>query len=686
MLVCWEWLEQYVRLNVAPDDLANRFAMSGLNHESTTQVDRDTVIDLEVTSNRSDCLGHIGIAREAAVLLGQTLNVPTAKVVESEKLRAADCIQVDNRFVTACPRYTARVIKGVKIGPSPAWLARRLTAVGVKLVNNVVDVTNYVMLECGQPLHAFDLDLLRGGKIIVRPAQAGEKFLAIDHHTYDLDENTVVIADAERAVALGGVMGGADSEVSDGTVNLLIESAAFEPLSIRRTARRLKLHSPSSYRFERRPDPAGLDWASRRCCELILQVAGGALASGSVDTSQDSASAEPIVFRFNQLPRILGIDVPKAEVKRILVALGCEVTKEDAETLTVSAPSWRRDLSREIDLVEEVARIHGYDKIPEDAIVPLTVAPVRPKDIVLARVRQVLSAYGVDEAITPSVVPAAQDGCGSPWTDAEPLTTDTPLLEGAKALRRSLIPSLLAARAWNMTQAAIDASLYEVATIFLPPTSSTSSASDSGGTSAVLPTEQSTLAFVTGQDLLVAKGLVEDIVAAVAPRGTKLVAAAHEHALFQRGTCTRYDLGGQLLGYVGLISKATAKAVSVAPATAVAEMNVETLIKVLEEIRRSQRVSPYPAVARDLNFVLDESIRWAQLESVCRAGGGPLLQSVEYRETYRDENKDGAGKKRVLLSLAFQSPDRTLTSAEVDAAVAKIIADCGSQCGGQLLM
>lgn len=673
MLVCWEWLEQYVRLNVAPDDLANRFAMSGLNHESTTQVDNDVVIDLEVTSNRSDCLGHIGVAREAAVLLGQSLCLPPANVTSSKSTKASDSIQVENRFPTACPRYTARVISGVKIGPSPEWLVRRLKAVGVNSINNVVDVTNYVMLECGQPLHAFDLDHLRGGKIIVRAAQAGEKFLAIDHHTYELDEQTVVIADGERAVALGGVMGGAESEVSDSTTNLLIESAAFEPLAIRRTARRLKLHSASSYRFERRPDPAGLDWASRRCCELILQVAGGTLADGCVDTGEADSSRPPITFRLNQLPRILGIDVPTDDVKRILVALGCEIANEDAHTLTVIAPSWRRDVSREIDLIEEVARIYGYDKIPEDAIVPLTVAATRPKDIVLGRVRQVLSAYGVDEAITPSVVPVSQDACGSPWTDAEPLTTDTPLLEGAKVLRRSLVPSLLAARAGNMTQAGIDASLYEVATIFLP------------GVANALPTEQATLAFVTGQDLLVAKGLVEDIVAASASRGTPLVSQAHEHSLFQRGTCTRYQINGQTLGYVGLISKATAKSIGVNQATAVAELDVAGLIGVLEEIRRSQRVSPYPAITRDLNFVLDESVRWAQLESVCCISGGALLQRVEYRETYRDEKKDGAGKKRVLLSLSFQSAERTLTSAEVDASVAKIIAECQLQCGGQLL-
>ncbi|MGN6543724.1 MAG: phenylalanine--tRNA ligase subunit beta [Aureliella sp.] len=674
MLVCWEWLEQYVRLDVTPDDLANRFAMSGLNHESTATVGQDTVIDLEVTSNRSDCLGHIGVAREAAVLLGHSLKVPAATLPGGGKHRAAEFIQIENRFPEACPRYTARVIRGVKIGPSPAWLVRRLAAVGINSVNNVVDVTNYVMMECGQPLHAFDLDRLAGGKIIVRPAAEGEKFLAIDHRTYQLDARMAVIADAEKAVALGGVMGGAESEVSTETKNLLIESAAFEPLAIRRAARLLKLHSPSSFRFERRPDPAGVDWASRRCCELILQVAGGELAEGVVDTGCHEPPPPSVELRLNQIPRVLGIDVPAADVVRILRALGCEVLPLDAGRLQATVPSWRRDLSREIDLIEEVARIHGYDKIPEDAVVPLSVAPTRPKDIVLARCRHVLSAYGVDEAITPSIVSAAVDACGSPWSENRALSTEAPLLEGAKLLRRTLLPSLLAARAWNQTQAGLDASLYEVATIYLP-----------GGDPAALPREQSTLGFVTGGELRVAKGLVEDLIDACAARNTPLVASAAEHSLFMRGTATRYELGGKLLGFVGLISKATAKTLGLEGETAAAELAVETLIASLEEIRRATRVSPYPAVTRDLNFVLDEALRWDQLESVCKASGGELLQRVEYRETYRDPKKDGPDKKRLLLSLVFQSPERTLTSAEVDAAVGQIIQQCQERCGGRLL-
>lgn len=682
MLVCWDWLAEYVELDVSPDDLADRFAMSGLNHESTSTVGPDTVIDLEVTSNRPDCLGHIGVAREAAVLLGKPLSIPSAHPKTDASIQASKFIQLENRFASACPCYTARIIRGVKIGSSPAWLVRRLAAVGINSVNNVVDATNYVMMECGQPLHAFDHGKIKGSKIIIRPASDGEKFQAIDHRTYQLDSRMVVIADAERAVALGGVMGGAESEVSPTTTTLLIEAASFEPLAIRRAARLLKLQSPSSFRFERRPDPAGLDWASRRCCELILQVAGGTLLEGCVEIGETSAPAEAILLRLNQIPRVLGIDVPQVEIKRILSALGCQVKDEQSSQLLVLAPSWRRDLTREIDLIEEVARIHGYDKIPENAIVPLSVAATRPKDIVLARCRHVLSAHGVDEAITPSVVASALDECGSPWTDAPSLATETPLLEGAKQLRRTLLPSLLVARVWNHTQANRNAHLYEVATIFTARQSSELGAEPGLDP---LPNEQSTLGIVTGYDLLTAKGIVEDLVAACAERNIPLTTSSYDHALFQPGTVSKYELGGKLLGFVGLIGKSASKSLGLEGSTAVAEIAVETLVGSLEEIRRATRVSPYPSVARDLNFVLDDSLRWSELASVCKAAGGALLRRVEYLETYRDEKKDGQGKKRVLLSLVFQSPDRTLTSPEVDSAVANIVSQCQSTCKGQLL-
>ncbi len=673
MLVCWEWLSQYVKLNVDADKLAHRFAMSGLNHESTAHVGTDTVIDLEVTSNRGDCLGHIGVAREASVLLDVPLHIPTPKLnPASESIDSL--LQVSNQFANGCGRYTARVIRGVKVGPSPEWLSRRLKAIGIASVNNVVDVTNYVMMECGQPLHAFDLKHIRGKKIIVRPARAGEKFLAIDHRTYELDEQMIVIADAERAVALGGVMGGADSEVSSTTTELLIESAAFEPLSVRRTARKLKLQSPSSYRFERRPDPAGLDWASQRCCELIVQVAGGSVCNGMIDTAGPPTPRQSIPFRLGQIERVLGISVPATEVNKILSALGCDCRPATADTITVTPPSWRPDLSREIDLVEEVARIHGYEKIPENVPVPLTVAPQRPKDIAMRRARHVLSAYGVDEAMTPSVVQENLDQCGSVWTEAPAITTETPLLVGAKHLRRSLIPSLLQAMHTNQSQAIRNVCLYEVATIYLP-----------GANPGDLPREKCALGIVVTSDLPLLKGIVEDLIEQIVPRQCKVRWSLKNHAMFLPDSSQQIELEGDFLGVVGVLHGKIQARMGLDHAVAFAELDVDMLSKHLQEVRRAEAVSPFPAVARDLNFVVDEALRWSELSEGCRTAGGEFLQQINYCETYRDANKDGPNKKRVLLTLQFQSKERTLTSDDVDREVAQIVQYCGQQFSARLL-
>ncbi|HAY82199.1 MAG TPA: phenylalanine--tRNA ligase subunit beta, partial [Planctomycetaceae bacterium] len=288
MRVSWNWLKEYVALEMSQDELETRLAMSGLNHEGTDQIGDDLCIDLEVTSNRPDCLGHIGVAREISVLWDQPLCLPDPAPVSSGP-SVEDLIKVRIDCPELCPRYTARVIRGVKIGPSPDWLVKRLETIfwrnnaPFQSVNNVVDITNYVMMENGQPLHAFDYAKIHGAEIIVRAAQQGEQFEAIDHKVYELNPSMCVIADAQRAVALGGVMGGADSEVADHTTDLLIESADFVQLPIRNTARKLKLHSDSSYRFERGVDPDGIDWASRRACELILENAGGELADGGGD-------------------------------------------------------------------------------------------------------------------------------------------------------------------------------------------------------------------------------------------------------------------------------------------------------------------------------------------------------------------------------------------------------------------
>lgn len=684
MLVSWEWLGQYVKLTATPDDLAQRFAMVGLNHESTTEVDGDPVIDLEITSNRGDCLGHIGIAREASVLLNQALVIPTPIIppanLSSEN--TAGGFAIENRFVEGCPRYLGRIIKGVKVGPSPAWLKKRLQAVGINSVNNVVDVTNFVMFECGQPLHAFDMAKLRGNKIIVRRAEAKEKFVAIDHKTYELDPETVVIADAERAVAIGGVMGGVDSEVSDSTVDLLIEAAAFTPLAIRRTARRLRLHSPASYRFERRVDPAGLQWAADRCCQLIVEIAGGKCSPDTVDTAGNPPPSASILIRKNKVASVLGIEVPWEQSVDILRSLGCVATPATASdgdrAVSITPPSFRSDLTREIDLIEEIARVYGYDRIPEDAMVPTFISSKRPKDVLLERVRAVATSAGLDEALTPSVVNKAASEAASPWTQVAALQTQVPLLEGTTYLRRSLVPSLLQVYLINQSQQQRDAALFETATLYLP--------SDKPG---ALPTEQFTLGWVAPSDPRAMTGMLEEMLVRVA--GQQQVAKLDRKLsdfnapYLQDGTGVWLSINDKPLAWYGRVSRSTRDAMKLESELSIGEIDLDLLLTHLQLVPHLTPIVPYPAIQRDLNLIVDEAVRWKQLSEIVVQAAGPMLADCRYCETYRDPKKDGQGLKRVLFSMFLQSPDRTLTGEFADEVVKQVLTATEEKLGAKLL-
>jgi phenylalanyl-tRNA synthetase beta chain len=679
MLVSWNWLNDYVPLKMTPAELVERLMMAGLNHESTEQLGSDWAIDLEVTSNRPDCLGHIGIAREAAVLFDLRLKYSDAELGQRGRAESPERIADNIRNYTSidvacpelCPRYTARVIRGVKVATSPSQMAVRLATVGQPVINNIVDITNYVLMECGQPLHAFDFQKLAGRRIVVRRAKSGEQFQAIDHKTYTLDADMCVIADEERAVAIGGVMGGADTEVSPSTTDVLIEAAQFAPLSIRSTARKLKLHSPSSYRFERGTDPEMVDWASRRSCELILKHAGGELVEGVIDVGTPRPRRSEVMLRLDQLKRIIGIDIPPETVRKILIALGClEQSFERAEIVTIP-PSWRRDLEREIDLVEEVARIHGYDKIPEDASVPMAASHRPDSDRVLAKVREVFTAAGHDEAMTASVVSQRLSDAFSPWSDAPPLVANTPMLEGADRLRRSLVPSLLEARRINESLSNPTIELFETARIYLPK-------------GALLPREPLTLAAVSGRGFLHLKGVVEGLLD-VLHIHESLSLAEFKHELLDPTRACELKLGGQRLGFLGEVAAAGLKAIGLRGATTVLEIDLTAVASRATLVPTYEPQSPYPTIARDLNLIMAEAIRWADLAATVRSAAGDALQQLEYLDTYRDPQKDGSNIKRLHFSFTLRAADRTLTGPEADAIRDAIVAACQKQHGAKLL-
>lgn len=681
MIVTWDWLNEYVRLDMPVEEFENRLMMAGLNHESTLRIDGQIAIDLEVTSNRPDCLGHLGIAREAAVLFNRELKVPAAQP-RTGKTRVTELTSVEIQCPDLCPRYTARVIRGVKVGPSPQWLVDRLAALfkfadvskgkasAWKPVNNIVDITNYVMMECGQPLHAFDYNRLAGKRIVVREARKGEKLEAIDHKVYELEPGMCVIADAEKPVGLGGVMGGADTEVSDTTVDLLIEAAEFNPLSIRNTARTLKLFSPSSFRFSRGLDPEGVDWASRRCCELILELAGGELAEGVIDVGRRETPRREITLRFSQLKRILGIDIDRDEVLRILAALGNTIQGEPTpERVTVTAPSWRRDLSREIDLVEEVARVHGYDKIPEDVQVPMASSRRSRREQVLERVRKGLNAAGYDEALTLSAVPEAWSNAFSPWTDQPALQTPTPIIKGADHLRRSLVPSLLDVRRINQGMGNTDVELFEIANVYLPRP-------------AELPEEIRMIGLTSGGDYYAVQGailgLLEDLHITEGLEYREL-----KQPLFSERAAELW-LGGERLGVIGEVSPQGLETFGLRSPATCAELRFSVLEAAAQLVPQYAKTSDYPGIVQDINLVLAEDVRWDQVRDVVIRHGGPLLEQVNYQETYRTPKLAEAGKKKVLFQVAFRSPTGTLTQDQAREAHAAIFAACQQAFGAEL--
>ena len=675
MLVSWNWLKDYVALDMTVEALTDRLMMSGLNLEEFGDHNEtgDILIDLEVTSNRPDCLGQLGIARETAVLFQKELRIPPALVQEAVTKTAA-VTSVAIECPDLCPRYTARVIRGVKIGPSPIWLVRRLQTIGVKSINNVVDITNYVMMECGQPLHAFDFDRLHGQQIVVRNVQPGEKLAAINHETYPLTPDMCVIADADHPVALAGVMGGLDTEISDATRNVLIEVAEFAPRSIRATARKLGLHSPSSYRFERGVNAYNLDWASRRCCELILSLAGGELLSGGVTAGVgEPAPRAPITLRFAQIQRILGIEIPHDSVIRILRDLGLTPTgPQTSDSVSLVPPTWRRDLEREIDLIEEVARIYGYDKIPEDRPVPLTVSSATLQDRVREQAAGLLVGAGFFEAVTLSFVNAKNFQINRPWGDLPALSVEHSTRVEENLLRQSLVPSLLNSRRHNERHGNFDARLFELAKVFLhaKPNRTDELA------------EPEVLSFVTEQSYGEVKGLVEAIAAAVNPAA---VVTVKPTALpcFESGRGAEVLLDGKPWGWLGEVAGSVREQLDLRDAVSAAELRMAPLIAVANLIPKYAEVPKFPVSERDLNFVLDEQVPWQELSEVAQSAAGPLLESLAFAGQYRGQQIP-PNKKSYVVRLNYRSAERTLTNEEIEAAQQRVVQQCTAKLGAVL--
>jgi phenylalanyl-tRNA synthetase beta chain len=627
-------------------------------------LDDDRIV-VDVTPNRPDLLGHKGIARELAASLNVPYrlprlgsgalapDVPPVQRAASVREAVAGPLRVAIDDPEGCARFHAAVVRGVKVGPSPAWLRQPLEAVGVRSINNIVDATNYVMLELGQPMHAYDLATLKGPALVARRARAGEKLVTLDGVERTLDGETTVIADAARVVGIGGIMGGHDTEVRDGTTDLALEAAWFEPSRIRRARRALGLSTEASYRFERGVDRWNAAEAMRRCLEVILLTAGGTIEGSPVDLHPVVANPPRIFLRLARVKQVLGLELGLHEVERCLVAIGATVVaKPDDGRLAVDVPGWRPDLTTEIDLVEEVARMHGYDRVPTE-LRPFRVGtlPDAPAFGVKGRIRSGLVAEGLSEVV--SLPFTAADGEAS-------VTLLNPLADTGASLRGRLLPTLVrhAERNWN--NHVRDVRLFELGTVF--------ERAEPGRR----PVEQLRLGLVvTGArepghwaaegapdvDLWDLKGLAEVAGALAHPGASWHVEGDHFMARVK---------DGRTVGWAGRLAADT-------PPWGGALFGVE--IDVVDGARAPVRVEPLPttpAVERDLSLVVPDGVACAAAAQVIRAAAGDLLETVRVIAEFRGPAL-GEGRRSVTFRLTFRAPDRTLRDADVDASETRIL-------------
>ncbi|HRR33223.1 MAG TPA: phenylalanine--tRNA ligase subunit beta [Kiritimatiellia bacterium] len=634
----------------------------------------ETVLDLEITWNRPDCLSIIGIAREFAALLRRPLRLPSVAFTETEE-PVESFAQVRVEDPVKCPRYTARVMTGVQDGVAPAWMRRRLELCGVRSISLTVDVTNYVMLECGQPLHAFDYRTLADRTIVVRCATPGETITTLDGVKRTLDPSMLVIADAKVPSAVAGIMGGEGSEIAAGTEHVLLESALFDPASTKFTATQLGLGTESSRRFERGVDPDLADWASRRAVALLVEHGKARVAKGVIDVDNRAWKPGEVSLRFARAQAVIGMELPPGEMVGLLTSLGLEVLASDAQGATFRIPSWRLDLTLEADLIEEIARLHGLDAIPDrmpdsTAVSTLDDTPFYAR----ARCRQFLLGMGFSEAMHYSFLSAQELDAFDTRGAASRVVLPNPVSADYGVLRDSLLPQLAGSLGRNASRQVERAALFEMGRVFLKGTDGEPAEEERVALGMMGPFGRSAVdcrRTVTKEEaMLWLKGAVENLVAAL--HAGSLAFEKSAHPAMEEGWAVDILLNGERVGHMGLVSAALRHQWRMTSPMPLAELRLAPLLSGAGAVSGIQPVPQYPGVRRDIAFVADIAVTHQDIvQTVCRAGPKELTE-VRLFDIF--ESKEiGKGKRSMAFTLEFRSKDRTLTDQEVNAAFAKIV-------------
>ena len=667
MFISHNWLRELTGTTRSPEEVRDRLTNVGLAVDAVESRAGDFVLDVEVPSNRGDCLSHIGIARELAANEKSTVQSPESKV-QNAKGRAADFASVEIRDPDLCPRYAARIVRGVKIAPSPDWLVKQLEAIGQRPINNVADITNYVLHEMGQPLHAFDLAKLAEQRIIVRRASPGEKITTLDGVERELDSQMLVIADGSKPVAVAGVMGGEESEISNATTDVLIESAYFSAGSVRRTAKKLALQTEASHRFERNTDPEGVLLAQERCVALICEIAGGAATEDAIDVYPQPVASRAINLRPSRVEAITSLRVEESEMKRILTALGFAQAADDSAMLTFTVPSWRHDISIEEDLVEEIARHTGYDKIKTSLPPAVLAGEHHLSETWKRKLRRALAACGFDEAINLSFIEATNDfqliSTFGEQRDAVILTN--PIIEEASSMRQTLLPGLLNSIRHNLNQGIRDVCLFETGRVF------------AASPDKELPVEREALALVaTGgvkeadraetarpMDFFDLKGAVEAAIDAVNLAPLSFVSSPVKH--LRAGQSALISANGHPVGTIGRLAESTAVNYKFRQPVYVAELDLTLLLEMPERPVVYSRLARFPSIVRDVSLLLGRNVSVAELITSVEAQATNYFVGVTFVGTYEGEGI-AEDKRSVTLRFEYRAGDRTLRDEEVDA-------------------